>query len=90
MISGTAEQWIGASAAESEALSPWRVPAACAAMTDLRASLEKYEVDAVACEEIARLAVHDQPKRDLFERLARHYRELATDFRKALEAKQAA
>jgi hypothetical protein len=58
-------------------------------MTDLRTRLERFETDAAECEIIARLAT-DKAKRELYSRLALHYRELIADARKAIATKVAA
>lgn len=58
-------------------------------MTGLQAKLERFEMDAAECEIIARLAT-DGAKRDLYSRLALHYRQLAADIQKALATKDAA
>ena len=58
-------------------------------MTDLQARLERFETLAAECELIVKLAT-DQAKRDLYLRLALHYRELAADARTAIGAKDAA
>jgi hypothetical protein len=51
-------------------------------MTDLQAELERFETLAAECELITKPAT-DGSKRELYLRLAMHYRELAADFRKA-------
>jgi hypothetical protein len=48
-------------------------------MTDLEGKLERFETLAAECELIAKLAM-DKAKRELYSRLALHYRELAADF----------
>jgi hypothetical protein len=58
-------------------------------MTDLEGKLERFETLAAECELIAKLAT-DDAKRELYLRLALHYRELATDMRKAIATKDAA
>ena len=58
-------------------------------MTDLPTRLERFETDAAECEIIARLAT-DNAKRELYSRLALHYRELVADARKAIAIKDAA
>jgi hypothetical protein len=58
-------------------------------MTDLQTRLERFESDAAECEIIARLAT-DRAKRELYSRLALHYRELVADMRKAIATKNAA
>ena len=52
-------------------------------MTDLQAKLEQYETVAADCELITKLAT-DTAKRELYLRLALHYRELVADMRKAI------
>jgi hypothetical protein len=58
-------------------------------MTDLEAKLERFETLAAECELIAKLTM-DGAKRELYSRLALHYRELADDMRKAIATKAAA
>lgn len=58
-------------------------------MTDLEAKLERFETLAAECELIAKLAT-DGAKRELYLRLALHYRELADDMHKVIAAKHAA
>jgi hypothetical protein len=58
-------------------------------MTDLEARLERFENLATECEMIGRLAL-DGTKRELYSRLASHYRELIDDMRKAIATKEAA
>ena len=58
-------------------------------MTDLQAKLERFETDAAECEMIARLA-SDGAKRELYSRLALHYRELVADARQLIATKDAA
>ena len=58
-------------------------------MTDLEAKLERFETLAAECELIAKLAT-DDGKRELYLRLALHYRELAGDMHKVIAAKHAA
>ena len=58
-------------------------------MTELQVKLERFEMDAVECEIIARLAT-EGAKRDLYSHLALHYRQLAADIHKALATKDAA
>ncbi len=58
-------------------------------MTDLHAKREKFEIAAAECEMIAGLAT-DSAKRELYSRLALHYRELAADIHKAITTKDAA
>jgi hypothetical protein len=54
-------------------------------MTDLEAKLERFETLAAECELIAKLAT-DGAKRELYLRLAMHYRELADDMHKVIAA----
>jgi hypothetical protein len=58
-------------------------------MTDLQAKLEQFETLVAECEVIAKLAT-DGAKRELYLRLASHYRELEADIRKAIATKVAA
>jgi hypothetical protein len=58
-------------------------------MTDLEAKLEQFETLVAECEFIAKLAT-DGAKRELYSRLALHYRELVADARKAIATKDAA
>ena len=58
-------------------------------MTDLEAKLERFESLAAESELIAKLAM-DGAKRELYLRLALHYRELADDMRTAIATKDAA
>jgi len=60
-----------------------------ATMADLQTKAEKYETKAARCEQWA-LAAPVGPQRDLYEVLARYYRELATDFRQVIEKRKAA
>lgn len=50
---------------------------------ELRAKIEKYERSAAECEIIAGLATQ-AAKRELYERLALHCREVASDLRSSL------
>jgi hypothetical protein len=59
------------------------------AMTDLEFRLDRFETLAAECELIAKLAT-DGAKRELYLRLALHYRELVADMRKAIATKAAA
>jgi hypothetical protein len=59
------------------------------AMMDYRAKLEHFETLAADCDLICKLAT-DASKRELYLRLALHYRELAADLRKVIAAKNAA
>jgi hypothetical protein len=58
-------------------------------MTDLQAKLGQFETLIAECEQIGRLAT-DGAKRELYLRLASHYRELEADIRKAIATKVAA
>jgi hypothetical protein len=58
-------------------------------MTDLEGKLERFETLAAECELIAKLST-DKAKRELYSRLALHYRELAADLRKMIATKDAA
>jgi hypothetical protein len=58
-------------------------------MTDLEARLERFENLATECEMIGKLAL-DGTKRELYSRLAFHYRELIEDMRKAIATEDAA
>jgi hypothetical protein len=57
-------------------------------MADLEYRLERFETLAAECELIAKLAT-DGTKRELYLRLALHYRELVDDMRTAIETKDA-
>jgi hypothetical protein len=59
------------------------------AMTDLECRLDRFETLAADCELIAKLAT-DGAKRELYLRLALHYRELVADMRTAISRKAAA
>jgi hypothetical protein len=59
------------------------------AMTDLYYRLDRFETLADECELIAKLAT-DSAKRELYLRLALHYRELVSDMRTAIATKDAA
>jgi hypothetical protein len=59
------------------------------AMTDLQARLERFETLAAECELIVKLAT-DHAERELYLRLALHYRELVADARTAIGTKDAA
>jgi hypothetical protein len=52
-------------------------------MTDLERRLDRFETLAADCELIGKLAT-DGAKRELYLRLALHYRELVADMRKAM------
>lgn len=58
-------------------------------MTDLEDRLERSETLTAECELIAKLAT-DATKRELYLKLAEHYRELAADMRQALATRHAA
>jgi hypothetical protein len=58
-------------------------------MTDFEARLERFENLATECEMIGKLALNGA-KRELYSRLALHYRELIEDMRKAIATKDAA
>jgi hypothetical protein len=58
-------------------------------MTDLERRLERFETLVAECELIAKVAT-DGAKRELYLRLAVHYRELVADMRTAIAAKAAA
>ena len=59
-------------------------------MTDeLRTKIEKYERSAAECEIIARLATQAS-KRELYERLALHCREISADLKKLIDVRSAA
>jgi hypothetical protein len=58
-------------------------------VTDLEAKLEQFETLVAECELIAKLAT-DGAKRELYLRLALHYRELVADMRKMVTTKDAA
>ena len=58
-------------------------------MADLECRLERFETLAAECELIAKLAT-DGTKRELYLRLALHYRELVADMRTAIATKDAA
>jgi len=57
-------------------------------MTDHQDRLERFETLAAECELIAKLAT-DASKRELYLRLAVHYRELSDDMRRAIATKDA-
>jgi hypothetical protein len=52
-------------------------------MQDMKASAEKLRVEADFAEQIARSAT-DRQKRELYERLAAHFRQLAGDIEKTM------
>ena len=58
-------------------------------MADLEYRLERFETLAAECELIAKLSM-EEAKRELYFRLALHYRELVDDMRKAIATKDAA
>jgi hypothetical protein len=58
-------------------------------MTDLAAKLERFETLAAESELIGKLAM-EGAKRELYLRLAMHYRQLTDDMRKAMATKDAA
>jgi len=58
-------------------------------MTDLECKLERFETLAAECELIAKVAT-DGAKRELYLRLAVHYRELIADMRTAIATRAAA
>jgi hypothetical protein len=58
-------------------------------MADLEYRLERFEILAAECELIAKLAT-DEKKRELYFRLALHYRELVADMRTVIATKDAA
>jgi hypothetical protein len=53
-------------------------------MRDMQAHLEKLRAETTNCERIAKLAT-DTAKRDLFTRLAQHYRILASEVERAIK-----
>jgi hypothetical protein len=53
-------------------------------MKDMQAQLEKLQTGASECALIASLAT-DKKKRDMFERLAEHYRILAAEVKGAID-----
>jgi replication initiation and membrane attachment protein DnaB len=54
-------------------------------MQDMKAHLEKLQVQMAECEMIARLAT-DNAKRELFSRLAEHYKVLSAEIERAIAA----
>ena len=52
-------------------------------MQDMKASAEKLRAEADFAEQIARSAT-DRPKRELYERLAAHFRQLAGEIEKVM------
>jgi len=57
-------------------------------MRDMRAQLEKLRTESAECEMIARLAT-DKAKRELFTRLAEHYKVLASEVERAIKQAEA-
>jgi hypothetical protein len=57
-------------------------------MKDMQPHLEKLRAEAVQCETIAKHAT-DEAKRELFTRLAEHYKVLASEVERAIKQKQA-
>jgi hypothetical protein len=57
-------------------------------MEDMQTHLETLRAEAAECEKIAKLAT-DEAKRELFARLARHYRVLASEVERAIKEKEA-
>ncbi|MGH6681441.1 MAG: hypothetical protein ACREDL_21485 [Bradyrhizobium sp.] len=55
-------------------------------MQDMKAHLEKLQVQMAECEMIAKLAT-DTAKRELFARLAEHYKALAAEVERAIAAR---
>ena len=55
-------------------------------MQDMKAHLEKLQVQMAECEMIAKLAT-DKAKRELFARLAEHYKALAAEVARAIAAR---
>ena len=53
-------------------------------MKDMQAQLEKLRVEAANCEMISRLAT-DRNKRELFARLAEHYKVLAAEVERSIK-----
>jgi hypothetical protein len=58
-------------------------------MTDFERRLERFETLTADCELIAKMAT-DGAKRELYLRMALHYRELVVDMRTAIATKAAA
>jgi hypothetical protein len=54
----------------------------------MQTHLETLRAEAAECEKIAKLAT-DEAKRELFTRLARHYRVLASEVERAIKEKEA-
>jgi|AraplaDrversion2_2_1032049.scaffolds.fasta_scaffold200817_1 hypothetical protein len=57
-------------------------------MIDLQSKLVQFEALAGECENVAKLAT-DQKKRELFQRVGGHYRDLAADIRTAIAGSSA-
>jgi hypothetical protein len=57
-------------------------------MKDMQPHLEKLRTVAVECEAIAKYAT-DKAKRELFTRLAEHYKVLASEVERVIKQKQA-
>jgi hypothetical protein len=57
-------------------------------MKDVQSHLEKLLSEAVQCEIIAKRAT-DEVKRELFTRLAEHYKVLASEVQRVIKQKQA-
>jgi hypothetical protein len=57
-------------------------------MQDMKAQLENLQVQIADCEMIAKLAT-DRAKRELFGRLARHYRQLAAELERTIAGRSA-
>jgi hypothetical protein len=57
-------------------------------MRDMQAHLEKLRTETADCEMIAKLAT-DKTKRELFTRLAQHYRVLASEVERTIKQQQA-
>ena len=62
---------------------PWLEAAKVNGMQDMKASAEKLRVEADYAEQIASSAT-DQQKRELYVRLAAHFRELADEIEKMM------
>jgi hypothetical protein len=58
-------------------------------MTDLEAKMERFETLAAECDLIGKLTT-DKAKRELYLRLALHYRELVDDLRTVITTSSAA
>ncbi len=57
-------------------------------MRDMQVHLEKLRTEAAECEMIARLTT-DKAKRELFTKLAQHYRVLASEVERAIKENEA-